>query len=304
MELYKTRTESTELKKMRILYKRMALTPEEKKTYLFLEKGYEGELLFDKLTEKLQCDVYVLNDLCLKYHNSYFQIDTLLIFQKSLFPIEIKNYEGDCCYSPDKDAFKMLPDTDIKNPLDQLKRCMSLFRPLLQGLGVQLPLDGYVVFVNPHFTLYQGPLHKPIIYPTQLDSFLNRLNRIPSKLGSQHKRLADQLVALHQKETPFTSLPAYRYDQQKKGLCCNRCDSFMLTVGEQEIICDVCGEHEAIETAVVRSVEELKLLFPEMRITTNLVHEWCAVIPSKKMIRRFLLQHYKAIGYGRWLYFE
>ncbi|WP_042458707.1 nuclease-related domain-containing protein [Neobacillus dielmonensis] len=305
MELYKPRTESLELRKMRLLNKRMALTPEEKKAYLYVQKGYEGEVLFDRLTEKLQCDVYVLNDLLLKHNNSLFQIDTLLIYQKSIMPIEIKNQDGDCCYYPDKETFTMiLTDKDMKNPLDQLKRSKQLLHSLLKSLGVQLPLEGYVVFVNPHFTLYQAPLNKPIIYPNQLDRFMDQLNKIPSTLGNQHKKVAAELAARHIKETPFTSLPQYSFGAMKKGSCCVKCDSYMVTVVEDELVCHVCGEHESIEAAVVRNVEEIRLLFPEMRITTNLVYEWCGVFPSKKMIRRILLKQYKAIGYGRWFYFE
>ncbi|MBM7653834.1 nuclease-related domain-containing protein [Neobacillus cucumis] len=57
----------------------MELTQEEKFQYFNLEKGYEGELKFNRMAECLQEESYIINDLLLKIKNSYFQIDTTLI---------------------------------------------------------------------------------------------------------------------------------------------------------------------------------------------------------------------------------
>ncbi|WP_231507605.1 hypothetical protein [Bacillus sp. UNC41MFS5] len=78
----------------------------------------------------------------------------------------------------------------------------------------------------------------------------------------------------------------------------------MVSDGEKVVVCEKCGDVESIESAVLRTVEELKFLFPDIKITTSLVYEWCRVIKSKKMIRRILMKNYKAIGYGRWFYYE
>src|SRR5690349_19148334 len=120
----KPRSVSHELKVMRSLKVRMNLSADDKKHYLNLEKGYQGELMFDQLTEKLQNDLYVLNDLCLEVNNSTFQIDTLIISQETIFPFEVKNFEGDFYYEPD--SFQTLSKHEITNPLNQLKRSKSL----------------------------------------------------------------------------------------------------------------------------------------------------------------------------------
>jgi hypothetical protein len=281
----------------------MELSLEDKKRYLYLEKGYQGEVYFDQLTSKLTNDLYILNDLCFDTNNSTLQIDTLIIAQNTVFPYEIKNQEGDYKYEAGNFYLKMSKD-EIKNPLHQLNRSKLLLRPLLKNLGFPLPIEGNVTFVNPHFTLYQAPLNEPIIHPTQLNSLMKKLNELPSKLTNRHKTLADQLISMHQIDSPYTRFPPYRYEGLQKGFICEKCDLIVCAVDNpRKIICDKCGHEESIESAVLRSVEELVLLFPDIKITTNLVFEWCGGIGSKKAIRRVLLLNYRSIGFNKHRYF-
>jgi len=299
----KSRSESKELKIMRALNARSNLTSKEKKYYFKLEKGYQGELMFDLLTEKLQSDMLIINDLCLEINDSFFQIDTLIIAQDRIYPFEVKNYTGDYFY--DSEGFHKISGNDITNPLDQIKRSKLLLRQLLQYLGFNIPIEPSVIFINPEFTLYQAPLNQPIIYPTQINNFMKEFDRTPSKLNDRHKKLADRLISLHSKESPYaTRLPTYEYRKMKKGMVCLKCNSFMVSGGEKVVVCEKCGFVEAIESAVLRSVVELKFLFPDEKITTSLVFEWCRVIESRKMIRRILIENFKAVGYGRWFYYE
>lgn len=50
---YKPRPEREELTIYRSLNARSELSEEEKRTYFRLKKGFEGEVMFDSLTEKL-----------------------------------------------------------------------------------------------------------------------------------------------------------------------------------------------------------------------------------------------------------
>jgi hypothetical protein len=302
MPPYKKRMKSQELRTLSSLNARMELSSKDKQHLVYLEKGYQGEVIFDQLTSKLQNDLYILNDLCLEHNKSFFQIDTLIISQQTIYPYEVKNYEGDYRYELGNFYPKLSKD-EIKNPLDQLKRCKSLLRPILKNLGFQLPIEGYVTFVNPNFTLYQAPLNEPIIHPTQLNSLMKKLNEIPSKLSNRHKMLADQLISMHQTDSPYTRFPPYTYNGLKKGFICAVCHS-LISFMEEKLVCETCGYEETVDSAVLRSVEELVLLFPDIKITTNRVYEWCRVIESKKQISRILKQNYTLIGFGQWAYYE
>lgn len=303
MPPYKPRMMSKELRILISLNARMELSSKDKQYFAYLVKGYQGEILFDQLTSNLKNDLYILNDLCLEHNKSVFQIDTLIISQHTIYPYEVKNYEGDYRYESGNFYPKSSKD-EIKNPLDQLKRSKSLLRPLLKNLGFYLPIEGDVTFVNPYFTLYQAPLNEPIIHPTQLNYLMKKLDEIPSKLTPRHKMLADQLISMHQTDSPFTRHPPYCYDQLQKDIICAKCHSFILSVEEQKIECDTCGHEETVDSAVLRSVEEFALLFPDKKITTNAIYEWCGVIRSKKQISRILKQNFTLKGFGQWTYYE
>src|SRR3546814_3760645 len=68
---------------------------------LLRSKGYQGEVQFDRLTEKLQRDCHILNDLQLESNKSSFQLDSSLIFQDTYSLFEVKNFEGEYVYDPE-----------------------------------------------------------------------------------------------------------------------------------------------------------------------------------------------------------
>ncbi|AIF42293.1 nuclease-related domain-containing protein [Virgibacillus sp. SK37] len=300
--VYKIRSVPAELCIWNSLLKRMKLHPNDKQYYSNLTRGYEGEVQFDALTEKLNCDCYLLQDLLLQTNNTTFQIDSLLITGNQLYIFEVKNYEGDYHYEQDK--FFKKPQYEINNPLHQIGRSESLLRQLLFKHGISLQIKAFVVFINPEFTLYQVPQDNRIILPTQLNRLIKQLNASSSKLTKQHKNLANKLVSLHLEESPFSQLPSYTYETLRKGMICCKCSSFTLHVEVKEVVCITCQQREAIITSVLRSVEEFRLLFPERKITTRLIHEWCGVIESKKRISRILDKHFVKVGVKRWVYYK
>jgi len=299
---YKSRTESKELQALRYLNTRMNLSSKDKQHYLYLKKGFEGEVMFDLLTETLQCECLILNDLLFKVNNTLFQIDSLIICSEALYLFEVKNYDGDYLYESDK--FYTKNKTEIINPLHQLGRSEALLRQLLEKLGYKLPINSSVVFISPEFTLYQAPINRPIIFPTQTKRYLQTLNNTPSKINTKHRMLADKLISLHLVDSPYHQLPPYDYKQLRKGISCVKCDSFSISVEGMNCICKECGEEELVTASVLRSIEELIFLFPNQKITTNIVHDWCKVITSKKRISRILGKYLKVTNVRRWSTYE
>jgi hypothetical protein len=304
--------ESEELKLLRYLNDRMSLTFKEAKYYRNLEKGFEGEQKFEKWAANLSDDWLVLNDLLLEYNNTVFQIDSLALFQEKYYLFEVKNYEGD--YFVKADKWYKRSGKEIKNPLIQLERCESSFRQLLQDLGFDAPIEAFVIFINPDFYLYQAPLDLPVIFPTQLNRFMDKLNMQSSKLHgkhsnklrnkhsnlseSKHSKLAQQLVSMHLEESPYTRIPQYHYNQLEKGVTCVACHSFLTIFTDRTLICNECDYREKITSAVLRSVEEFRILFPNRKITTNAIYEWCKIIKSKKTIRKILSRNFKPVGHS------
>lgn len=300
--IFKHRTKSDELIILEILNKRTELLSKDKQYYTNQKKGYEGELLFDSLTEKLQCECLVLNDLLLEVNNTTFQIDTTIFIDEKIHFYEVKNFESDYYYESNK-LFKR-PKHEVTNPLLQLSRSETLLNQLLRNHRCQLPIDASVVFINPTFTLYQAPLNLQALLPTQIPNYMRTLDANPSKINEKQKRIADLLVSLHITKSPYSKIPSYRYDGLRKGITCEVCESFSVVIEGRKCVCKVCGHEELVADAVLRAVNEFMILFPDQRITTNVIYDWCQVVQSKERIRYILAKNYTLIGVHQWAYFE
>jgi ribosomal protein S27AE len=301
--LIKPCNESVELRKLRSLDARMELTRKEKQHYLNLQKGYIGEKFFEKeWLEPLTTECYILNDLLLEHNNSFFQIDTVLILQKLIYLLDVKNYNGDF-YIQDDNWYTM-SGTKIKDPVMQLNRCETILRGILNEQRINMSVKSHLIFINPEFTLYHAPLKSPCIFPTQIKRFMNDVNMSTSKLTDLHAKLSDLLLAKQVNRSPFELLPEYNYEHLEKGITCVNCNSLMSECKDGLLICGKCGYKEKMESAVIRTAKEFQLLFPERKITTNSIYEWCKGINSKKLIRRILKDNYTHVKHARFSYFE
>lgn len=137
-----------------------------------------------------------------------------------------------------------------------------------------------------------------IVFPSQLNRFLKKLNTRPIKLNSKHQKTANQLASLHIIESPYSRLPPYTFEQVKKGLICPDCRTFFQEVCNGKFICGHCKCKESIDVAVMRNMKEYRMLFPDRKITTKDIFEWCGYVLSKKTIRRVLLKNFKLKGFG------
>jgi hypothetical protein len=280
------RQESDELRLYRYLNARMSLSVKDEQHCVFLEKGFEGEIVFDRMVDRLDAEFIILNDLLLETQGNFFQIDKLLIFGDNISMFEVKNYEGD--YYIENDIWYSIIGTEIKNPLDQVKRSDSFLRRYLQNLRSTMKLNSYLVFVNPEFTLYQAPKNKTIILPTQLKRLMREIEKPHGKLNERHMELAKKILAGHVEDSPFRRVPSYQYEELEKGMLCGRCRSIETYLDGGRLVCHSCGSAEDVDSAILRSVEEFMFLFPERKVTTNAIHEWCRAVESKKTVRRVL----------------
>lgn len=300
--LIKPRYEPVELKILRFLNTRMNLSPKEAGYFLNLEKGFEGELIFDKWLENLSDNWLIMNDLLLEANNSTFQNDSIVISPETIYLFEVKNFEGDYYIKDEK--WYTLSGTEIKNPLLQLKRSESLFRRLLQDLRFSFSVEAFVVFVNPNFFLYQTPMKLPIIFPNQIQGFIKNFNLRTPKQTSKTTKFVENLSSVLLKENPYRNLPKYTYDQLRKGITCSSCYAVVSRFNRDNLICKKCGKTEGIDSAVLRSIEEFRFLFPDKKITTSSIYDWCKVIESKKTIRRILIKNFPLMKHGQSAYFE
>ncbi|WP_367576250.1 nuclease-related domain-containing protein [Bacillus sp. FJAT-27445] len=283
--------------------KRMELTGKDRQRLSNMERGFEGEVQFDLLAKNIQEERYILNDLRLEVNNSEFQIDSLIISRGILYLLDVKNFFGDFYMKGDK-FISVKTGEEYKNPLDQLKRSVLLLRQILNYYNLNFLIEAYVIFINPEFTLYQAPMDHPIILPTQANRFIRELNETPSRLNDSDKKLAQTLLSLHLTKNRFQKLPEYRFEQLKKGMFCKKCGCLLSIIEHHNLVCGNCGQREKIESAILRNTEEFKLLFPERKITTAAIQEWCKADLIGRTFSRTLKKHYKMIGCTSDVYYE
>lgn len=301
--ILKERPIPEELQIKRSIKGRMDLAEEVQVQLTNLEKGYAGELYWDSLTTGgLNPSSYLmLNDLLLTNSGGQIlQIDSLLL-RKKFTIFEVKNYDGE--YFVENDRWYTLSKTEIQNPLIQLQRTETAFRRLLKDLNIHIPVETYVVFVNPEFTLFNAPLHPSILLPSMLKRFLQKMKQETYELNNKDLTIAEKIISCHMEKSPYTRLPAYSYERLEKGVPCVSCGEFLYPLSQSYVQCKSCGGKESVKTAVLRNVAEYQKLFPERLITTKDIFDWCGGISSEKAIRRILKSNFKAIGANRHTYF-
>lgn len=298
----KNRYESEELRVLKALNSRMDLAEKEKQYFLNLQKGFEGEVMFDGYLKRIVIQSLILNDLLLEQNHSHFQIDSLMISQSHTYLFEVKNFEGE--YYFDGDTFRKINGTEVKNPLLQLERNISLLRQFFNYYGFKISIEPYLVFVNPDFTLYNAPLNRGIILPTNLNRFIHQLNNNKSTLNNQHSRLSDKLLSSHLTKSPFTKVPKYEYSELRKGVFCHSCGTVLEEYSGRVFMCNNCSIKENTKSALIRSVKEFNLLHPLEKLSTNIVYEWCGGVFPKKTIRQVMKENFITSGYGQWSYYE
>lgn len=301
--IIKKRSVPLELLLLRVLKARMKVSEKTETQIISLEKGYIGEKMFDERTITLTLDCLIINDLLLETNNTHYQIDSLVMSQHKIHIFEIKNFEGD--YLLDGDCLSFLSGKEIKNPLLQLNRSVSLFRQLLQQLRINVTVEGHLVFINPEFYLYNASPDLPIIFPTQLDRFISQLNSKSSRIVDRHQRLAKKLLGMHITKSPFSLLPEYNFEGLEKGVCCVRCGKLSMsdTGRSTTLKCTNCGFIEHKETAILRSIEEFISLFPEIKVNSGVIFEWCKIFGSKAIIQRVLSKFFQPCSSKRGTYY-
>lgn len=304
MKIAKAREKSKLLMGLEFLNRRILLTEKDKRLLLNLEKGFDGEIEFDKRIETyLNNEMIVLNDLLLVNNGMTFQMDSLIITSETIYIYEVKNYSGN--YLMNSGELMTSNGIEVNNPLLQRARIEHNIFSLLKEWGLQYKVEVNVLFINSAFTLYQARIEDPIILPTQIKSHLLEINNTSKLLTKNNHFLANKLIRLHDSSLPFQKqLPIYTYDHCKKGLSCSKCGSFDLILSQRSSLCKDCDQENSVEEVILKNIEEFMFLFPEKKVTTQVVVDWCGDKISVQRIRKILKDHFTVIGLNKSTYYE
>lgn len=119
--------------------------------------GKEGELQAKKiLNHYLNENDLLLNNVNISIHGRNTELDYVVINNNGVFIFEVKNYSGKLVGNEDDqywNKYKISSGNkeyikEIRNPIKQLKREIYLLKEYLKYYGVDLWIEGYVLFVN------------------------------------------------------------------------------------------------------------------------------------------------------------
>nr|WP_298469750.1 nuclease-related domain-containing protein [uncultured Psychrobacillus sp.] len=209
-----------------------------------LEAGYAGETYVDNFLKQIPFlrQHAILKDLHLPIHDSsYLQIDTLILTQKYLAILEIKNIRG-------KISFQRNPDqlireingeiTAFKCPEQQIIRHAQKLTSLLNSLKIQLPVKNFIVFASTKTIVTQPPKLVRAVMGCDIATHINSLHALPDILSvTKFEHLLNYFTVNTTEFIPKPLSHIHPLDLKdiKKGLLCGKCFQFV------EGNCSSCG---------------------------------------------------------------
>ncbi|HWO78174.1 MAG TPA: nuclease-related domain-containing protein [Bacillus sp. (in: firmicutes)] len=260
------------------------------------KKGVEGEKQIDYYLEFLPPNqFYIFRGLRLILNNKAFQIDTLLISQKFILLIEVKNISGKLFFD---EGYKQLvwinengEEQVMEDPLEQVKRQSRQFVKWMD-LKLDVPIE-YLVVIGDSRTYIDprsGPKYKDyILHAHALEEKIQELSYKYQKNFIQEiavQKLTSRILTCH---NPLSVDPqkTYQYSSADivKGIQCPQCKKFGMERVNQRWECPYCKatSRDAHKQAIL---DYLLLIKPT--ITNKECREFLG-IKSRKIAHRLLI---------------
>lgn len=285
------------------LFPRKSFSSKEKLRYKQVHKGFIGEKTLASLLEEASEKVIPLFGALFESDGNEFQIDCIILTSNTVYLIEVKNYSGDY-QMKNNQLFNLRTKRQIYNPLSQIERAELLFSRLLKELQINIEVRSYCLFINNNFTLYEAPRQLPIIYPTQVERFLQTMNREAPPLTEHVAQLAQLLNSQIKESSAYEQRPDYCLSELKGGVFCKQCLLPLQRSGHRCFSCRHCEARYSPKEVILYSVAQFHLLFPEEKITTKTIHEWTGQVMSRTFISGFLRRKLRLHRKGKYSYYS
>lgn len=240
----------------RNLKERYRKNPKLLERYNRFNAGYLGEKDVDfSLMQFPRKNFYVIHDIRLKIHNFHFQIDTLIICDKFICILEIKNIAGIIeCDSKLNQLVQINGDKRmaLQDPILQAETQKRHLQDWLHQFNISIPLDTLVVSSNPS-TIINIKQNDPIIYRKliRMESLHLHLDQLTEKytahpLSIQQIKNLNNLI-LHA-NAPLHPDLIKRFNIQERHLhtriSCPKCGQPAITRTYGKWVCQKCSATE------------------------------------------------------------
>jgi ribosomal protein L37AE/L43A len=207
------------------------------KDYMKFNSGFIGEKKIDYFLDLLPEKEYsIFHNVRLKNEeNRYFQIDTLLITNKYILLLEVKNILGNIIFEKDFNQFIRIQgqsEEAFPNPLLQIDRHQKQLRSFFQKHKLEIPpLYSFIIISNSSSVIKTSNRHSNILenvfHAEQLPLKIQKLDYIEAKQLLSLKQIRKIAKVLLKNHTPLASNVLERYniseDEINKGVICPKC---------------------------------------------------------------------------------
>lgn len=259
------RRKSHELQWLELLFNRSGLNEAEIKQYQKLQRGFQGEVEFDKIFDLIFGDrISFIDDLTLRHKQHTVQLDKLFCINGTLYIVDMKNYRGHYIY--EKSTWKAGHSILSHDILEQLRRAVRIVEAILFEANINVKVQGVLVFMNPESTIEIREMvkEKTVLYGDTLSWFLELRNSL-SPTGNTDWIKLMRTFEIDGYKTKKTCSQE-QFERLTKGIMCHRCGQFDMKERKYTIVCSACGSVEVKETAYVRTICEYGLLMHDKNI--------------------------------------
>ena len=234
--------------------------------------GYKGELSLNYplsfLNEK---EYFIFHDLRLNISNHYFQIDTLVISQKFILIIEVKNITGTLFF--DQEFHQLIrthngEEMVFPDPITQLKRQMLQLKQWLASKQIPaIPIVQLIVVSHPNAIIRTSPKHQSlnqiVVNRDYLSTRINQIERTYQKVALSSKDIKKINRILLREHVPFNISVLDQYEIKStevvKGVVCSSCSQLPMIRVHGSWYCEHCQLN--IKEAHLQALKDYNLLY-------------------------------------------
>jgi hypothetical protein len=194
--------------------------------------GYIGESYTDRFLRQIDFpkNHAIYKDLYIQTGpESYLQIDTLIITQKYIVILEIKNIKGKIFFQKNpKQLVRELNgiNATYKCPEQQIIRHFMKLHKLLSSLKIDIPIHNRIVFAFSSIHVVEPPEKVPVLMACDLPNHLYELNQLPDVItpytfNKLTHFLTSNFCTFHPK--PISQQFNFDWKTLSKGVFCPNC---------------------------------------------------------------------------------
>jgi hypothetical protein len=204
-----------------------------------IQAGYNGEKAIDyQLGYLPPKDYFIFHDIRLEVNGRYFQIDTLILTNRYILILEVKNIAGAVRFDTIFNQFiqtKNGIEIALPDPILQINRQQYQFKEWIKKNHLPLiPIHGLVVISNPQTVISTNneELSKTVIHAASLPNKITQFhNHFHNQIISD-KELRKTIRLINKGNTPLNTsiLDTYKISKNDilPGVICKECDHLPL----------------------------------------------------------------------------